>query len=227
MNIPVTEFRNYFEFLSNMYPSPITLGNVTYTCAEAAFQAVKLQDKNQRHIFAGLSGKEAKKLGRKVNLRPDWENIKIDVMRWIISEKFRQNSKIRLPLLRVYEDDLIEGNTWGDTFWGVCNGIGQNWLGKILMEYRDKTYKDYLDQMPNLTGYEIIPKSKVPTCVLDEAKFIYYGFLDAGYTIKKFVWRKGEYYAFEEWDEAPDGDNHHAMFLISSDGDESAQFDLK
>ena len=225
MNIP--EFRNYWEFLSNMYPAPITLGNVTYTCAEAAFQAAKLQDKTTRHIFAGLTGKEAKALGRRVSLRPDWENIKVDVMRWVVSEKFKQNPKIRLPLLRLIEDDLIEGNTWGDTFWGVCNGKGQNWLGKILMEYRDKTYKEYMAQMPNLVGYEVVLKSNVPAAVRDVARRIYYETREAGYEINKYTWRKGEYYAFEEWDKDPCGDESHTMFLISPDGEEHAQFDLE
>ena len=113
MNIPVKEFRNYYEFLSNMFPSPIKLGSVTYTCAEAAFQAVKLKDKNERRIFAKLTGKEAKALGRTVKLRNDWEEIKIDVMRWIVKEKFEQNPNLKLRLFRLLEDDLIEGNTWG------------------------------------------------------------------------------------------------------------------
>ena len=134
----ITEFRGSWYFLSNMCPSPIHLGGVRYSCAEAAFQAVKLADKTARKQFEGLTGPEAKKLGRKVQLRPDWEEIKIDVMRWIVSEKFKQNPMMRIGLLQTRGFELIEGNTWGDTFWGVCNGKGQNWLGRILMEYRDK-----------------------------------------------------------------------------------------
>lgn len=132
-------FRNEYFFLSNMCPSRIVLGGVTYTCAEAAFQAVKLQDKSKRAMFSHISGREAKSLGRKVELRPDWESIKIDVMRWVIREKFNQNLDARIRLYGTSGYELIEANTWGDTFWGVCNGVGQNWLGRILMEYRDTT----------------------------------------------------------------------------------------
>lgn len=129
-------FRGQFAFLSNMYNSPITLGGVTYTCAEAAFQAVKLEDKTQRSQFAGLSGSAAKALGRRVQLRKDWNNIRVDVMRWIIHEKFRQNPILANKLIKTAPNELVEGNTWNDKFWGVCNGQGQNWLGKILMEER-------------------------------------------------------------------------------------------
>lgn len=87
----INKFRNDYWFLSNMSESPITLGGVTYTCAEAAFQAAKLADKKARSMFGGISGSEAKKLGRRVQLRSDWEQIKVDVMRWVIHEKFRQN----------------------------------------------------------------------------------------------------------------------------------------
>jgi len=133
----IAEFRGTYGFLSNMSYSPITIGGVHYFCAEAAFQAVKLADKSARKQFEMLTGPEAKRLGRKVPLRPDWETIKVDVMRWIVAEKFRQNPEMRIRLLMTGHHELVEGNTWNDTFWGVCNGVGQNWLGKILMEYRD------------------------------------------------------------------------------------------
>ena len=228
MNIPVTEFRNYFRFLSNMHPSPIKLGDVTYTCAEAAFQAAKLQDKSMRHIFAGLTGKEAKTLGHRISLRSDWETIKIDVMRWIVKEKFEQNPELKLRLFRLIEDDLIEGNSWGDTFWGVCNGTGQNWLGKILMEYRDTEYKEYLDVMPNLPAHTYIEKKDIPVEVRNVSKRIYYEILDAGYKMTKYRWLKWkDYYVFEEWDEDIRGDKSHTIFLISADGEYSAQFDIK
>lgn len=137
----INEFRNDNFFLSNMYPCKITLGSVTYECAEAAFQAVKLADKSQRKMFAGLNGKQAKALGRKVLLRSDWEAIKIDVMRWVIHEKFNQNADLANKLLNTDPYMLIEGNTWNDTFWGVCRGKGQNHLGQILMAERDRLRK--------------------------------------------------------------------------------------
>lgn len=134
----INSFRGEYAFLSNMHESPITLGGVKYTCAEAAFQAVKLKDKNQRTQFENLSGPAAKALGRRVKLREDWNEIRIDVMRWIIHEKFKQNQMLLKKLISTNNQELVEGNTWNDKFWGVCNGIGQNWLGKILMEERSK-----------------------------------------------------------------------------------------
>lgn len=133
---PITSFRGEYAFLSNMHPSPITLGGVTYTCAEAAFQAAKLADKSKRSMFAGLSGKQAKALGRTINLRSDWEEIKVNVMEWVVKEKFEQNPDLRARLWDTLNKTIIEGNTWGDTFWGVCGGKGRNMLGNILMKYR-------------------------------------------------------------------------------------------
>lgn len=135
-------FRGQFAFLSNMYDAPIKLGGVVYTCAEAAFQAVKLEDKSQRSRFAGLSGSTAKALGRTVQLRKDWNDIRVDVMRWIVHEKFRQNPVLAELLKKTDPHELVEGNTWNDKFWGVCNGQGQNMLGKILMAERDRLWDD-------------------------------------------------------------------------------------
>lgn len=132
-------FRGDYWFLSNMCASRIVLGGVTYTCAEAAFQAVKLSDKSQRATFQNLDGKAAKALGKKIVLRQDWEEIKLDAMRWIVHEKFRQNPYLAKKLLATGEEELVEFNTWYDTFWGVTEKEGgKNWLGKILMEERQR-----------------------------------------------------------------------------------------
>ena len=130
-------FRGEYAFLSNMYPSRIVLGSVTYTCAEAAFQAAKLENKRDRWIFEGLTGQQAKSLGRKILLRADWEEIKLKVMKWVLEEKFAQNFDLFTKLRATEGIELIEDNTWGDTFWGVCNGKGKNWLGELLMLIRD------------------------------------------------------------------------------------------
>ena len=140
-NSMIDSFRGEYAFLSNMYDAPIKLGGVVYTCAEAAFQAVKLEDKSQRVQFAGLSGGAAKTLGRRVHLRKNWNDIRVDVMRWIVHEKFKQNPTLKRKLMNT-SGDLIEGNTWNDKFWGVCNGQGQNWLGRILMAERDRLLED-------------------------------------------------------------------------------------
>ena len=131
----IKSFRNEYAFLSNMYPAPIVVNGLRFTCAEAVFQMMKTKNPEERVRFVNISGKDAKRLGRCVKLRPDWEEIKIKVMRWVIHLKFKEPT-LRQKLLDTGDALLIEGNDWEDTFWGVCNGVGKNWLGKILMEER-------------------------------------------------------------------------------------------
>ena len=133
----ISSFRGEYEFLSNMYHSPIIVNGLKLTCAEALFQMMKTKRPEERIHFINISGPDAKRLGRCVKLRPDWEEIKIDVMRWVIHQKFKEPT-LRQKLLDTGDATLIEGNTWGDQFWGCYYGDGQNWLGKILMDERTK-----------------------------------------------------------------------------------------
>jgi predicted NAD-dependent protein-ADP-ribosyltransferase YbiA (DUF1768 family) len=59
-------------------------------------------------------------------------------MRECLVAKFGQNPELMQLLKDTGDSILIEGNSWGDQFWGVCNSVGKNWLGKLLMEIRDK-----------------------------------------------------------------------------------------
>ena len=69
--------------------------------------------------------------------RPDWKAESISViMSEMIHAKFTQNKDIRIQLVNTYPQTLVEGNTWHDYFWGVCDGQGENWLGRILMAER-------------------------------------------------------------------------------------------
>ena len=81
---------------------------------------------------------EAKKRGRKLDLRPDWEKVKISLMYEICMCKFMQNPTLRDSLLATGNALLVEGNNWGDYFWGKVNGNGENQLGLILMDVREK-----------------------------------------------------------------------------------------
>ena len=74
-------------------------------------------------------------------MRPDWNDIRVDIMRNIVNAKFTQNPDLMNKLLETNDAELLEGNWWKDTFWGICNGEGENNLGKILMEIRDKYKK--------------------------------------------------------------------------------------
>ena len=88
-----------------------------------------------------MNPSEAKRTGRKVKLRPDWEDVKINEMRNIVRAKFSQNPELAEKLIQTGDAHLEEGNTWGDRTWGTVNGSGQNLLGKILMEIRETLKK--------------------------------------------------------------------------------------
>jgi ribA/ribD-fused uncharacterized protein len=119
-----------------MYPCRIFLGDESYICAESAFQAMKCVDPAERLIFSFLDGKSAKRYGRQVKLRSDWEQIKDNVMLEVLKAKFLQNPELLKKLKRT-TGIIREDNTWGDTYWGVCNGVGRNKLGELLMIIRD------------------------------------------------------------------------------------------
>ncbi len=137
----IDSFRGKYDFLSNMYPAPIIVNGLRFSCAEALFQMMKTKNPEERIHFVDISGRDAKRLGRCVKLRPDWEDIKVRVMQWVIHQKFREPT-LRQKLLETDNEPLVEGNTWGDCFWGVCNGRGSNMLGKILMAEREAIKKE-------------------------------------------------------------------------------------
>lgn len=139
---PIDSFRNEYFFLSNMYPCKIHMWIRGKECifdnAEAAFQAHKCEDLNEIDKFIGIDGKTAKRLGRRVKLVPEWNEYRLYAMNAVVYEKFKQNSDIREELFKTVCSELIEGNNWNDTFWGVCRGKGQNNLGRILMQVRTR-----------------------------------------------------------------------------------------
>lgn len=134
----INSFRNENFFLSNMYECDVCYEGIIFSSAEAAFQAAKCADKDEMYSFIGLNGYEAKRKGRTVKLRKDWNDKRVEIMYDIVKSKFTLNPSLRIKLLNTGDKKLIEGNTWGDTFWGVCNGVGKNYLGKILMKVRSE-----------------------------------------------------------------------------------------
>jgi ribA/ribD-fused uncharacterized protein len=106
---------------------------------EHVYQAAKsLDPADWKLIQSQRSASYAKVHGSKLKLRPDWNDIKIEVMREITAAKYDQNPDLFEKLMATKGRMLIEGNHWGDTFWGVCRGKGENHLGRIIMEYRDR-----------------------------------------------------------------------------------------
>ncbi len=134
----IAEFRGSYRWLSNFEYVDVKLNGITYPTTEHAYQAQKTCNEDERRRIAGLStpGK-AKRAGSKVELREGWDDMRVDVMERINRIKYR-NSSLRKKLLDTGDAKLVEGNNWGDTFWGVCNGVGSNKLGRILMKIRDE-----------------------------------------------------------------------------------------
>ena len=132
----INSFRDEYYFLSNFYECSVTYNGLTYKNNEAAFQAQKCINLKDREKFCDLRASESKKLGRRVVLRKDWEDIKIKVMTDIVKAKFEQNEDLQKKLLATEDAYLEEGNTCGDRIWGTVNGVGANNLGEILMNVR-------------------------------------------------------------------------------------------
>lgn len=129
-------------FLSNFWSCPVHVcfpdAGVCYTfpSSEHAFQAAKCPARAAEHLE--LSAGQSKRLGRKVEMRKDWEEIKDEVMYEIVYAKFSQNPSLAEKLLDTEDVLLVEGNTWGDTYWGQVDGVGRNQLGKTLMRVREE-----------------------------------------------------------------------------------------
>lgn len=135
---PIDRFVGFYDFLSNFHPSVLQYNGLTFTTVEHAYQAMKSTDRGYRtHVSHLVSPGEAKKAGRTVQLRADWEDIKYDVMMHFVRMKFTLHYDLRTRLIQTAPRPLVEGNHWGDTYWGVCNGVGQNKLGLILQDVRN------------------------------------------------------------------------------------------
>lgn len=137
----ISFFRDKYAFLSNFYTCMVRYEHINYPTLEHAFQAAKTFDKDIRIKISRLdTAAQAKHIGKKLLLRPDWEKIKQEIMYSLLQIKFR-NSKLKSCLLNTGNIKLIEGNWWGDTYWGVYNGKGKNHLGKLLMKLRKELRK--------------------------------------------------------------------------------------
>lgn len=130
----ISEFKNEYYFLSNYYPCKVVYNGIMFKNTEAAFHAQKNPEKAMSFMF--LNPSNAKREGRQVQLREDWEEVKDNIMYEINLAKFTQNPDLKAKLLATGNEELVEGNTWGDQYWGVAFGYGYNKLGKILMRIR-------------------------------------------------------------------------------------------
>lgn len=135
----IMQFRGRYYFLSNFYPHKFVYDNVEYYNSEAAFQAQKCINEEDKLVLSNMeSPGEAKKYGKTVALREGWEYVKNDIMYSVLMAKFSSDEELKRKLLCTGEEELVEGNTWGDSYWGydLEKNEGKNILGKILMQVR-------------------------------------------------------------------------------------------
>lgn len=142
-----TEIRGFFgayRFLSNFHPSRFRFDGIWYDSSEAAYMAQKTEDIKLRKIIATLTANQAKVIGRNLRLRDGWDDMRLSVMLEVLRAKFsKHNFEIRIHLLDTGDKVLVEENNWGDTFWGVCDGVGENNLGKLLMQVREEIKNEH------------------------------------------------------------------------------------
>ena len=131
-------FRGRYRWLSNFWPAEVILNGMTFGSVEHAYQAAKTLDFDHRRAIAGLAKPgQANRYGRKLKVRDDWQEVKLAVMEDLLRQKF-SHSDLRHKLLDTGKAYLEESNAWGDHWWGVCNGVGANHLGRLLMTIRNE-----------------------------------------------------------------------------------------
>lgn len=142
----INKFSGNYKFLSNFYPAQVSYEGIIYPTVEHAYVAAKTCDfsfKKQISNLTSTQAGKAKRMGRKIKLRPDWEKVKDEIMLNLLRRKF-DKPILRGNLLATGYQDLIEGNYWHDNYWGSCfcdkciRSPGHNKLGKLLMQVREE-----------------------------------------------------------------------------------------
>ena len=140
----INKFEGKYAFLSNFYASVVQEDGITYPTIEHYFQAQKtLNPFERKEIAAAATPGQAKRAGRNVTLREDWEEVKDDVMLQGLRLKFNIEELANM-LIATGDAALVEGNWWCDNTWGSCacpkceNTVGENRLGKLLMQVREE-----------------------------------------------------------------------------------------
>jgi ribA/ribD-fused uncharacterized protein len=146
----VLGFRGPYRLLSNFARTPVTVDGVTYRTLEHAFQAAKTDDPTDRLAVMAIRSPAAARLrGQSVALRPDWDDQRLAVMARLLRAKFR-DARLAAALLATGTGHLVEENTWGDRYWGVCAGRGDNHLGRLLMTLRGELLANLGPRQPGV-----------------------------------------------------------------------------
>lgn len=137
----ITSFSGEHRFLSNFWPCDVAWKGIRFPTVEHAYVAAKTDSKDDvTQILAMNSPGEVKRFGRNIQIRPSFNKEKLLIMNNLVTQKFKDPELICL-LRSTCDVSIIEGNTWGDRFWGQCPiGEGENHLGKILMNIRDNLF---------------------------------------------------------------------------------------
>lgn len=143
----ITGFFNEYRWLSNFWPCEIEYEGVIFPSLEHAYQAAKSLDPKVRETIRACDkpGK-AKRLGKTVVMRPDWDRVKVEIMKTLVAQKFKDPT-LRTKLLETGTKVLVEENQWGDRVWGAVWDadhkvlVGDNLLGRIIMSVRDEIRK--------------------------------------------------------------------------------------
>jgi ribA/ribD-fused uncharacterized protein len=135
----ITSFSGTYGWLSNFHPSTVEVDRENYATVEHAYQASKTFDHaHRRRIREATRPADARRIGRTISLRADWQTARLSVMADLLRQKFAADTPLAALLVATGDYELVEGNTWGDHFWGVCRGRGENHLGRLLMARRDE-----------------------------------------------------------------------------------------
>lgn len=134
----ILSFSGVHRFLSNFHQCVVVLDGIKYPSVEHAYQAAKTLDLLIRNeILLCPTPAAAKRMGKLFAIRPDWDQVKLGIMEDLLKQKF-EHQNLKLALLATEDQEIIEGNYWNDTFWGVCKGKGANHLGRLLMKVREE-----------------------------------------------------------------------------------------
>lgn len=139
-------FNGEYRFLSNFYPSMVRFDGDDYPTVEHAYQAAKTFNPHEReYVRTRSTPAAAKRAGKEFfRMRPDWDDVKVQIMESLLRHKFVGYHDLSRKLYKTEDKYIEETNTWGDTFWGVCNGKGQNVLGNLLMKVRNEIRPLYI-----------------------------------------------------------------------------------
>lgn len=132
--------------MSNFTEVIVELDGIDYPSVENAYQASKTINKDERKQFENITSGQAKRAGKKVDVRNDWDKVKLEIMEDLNRQKYNQEP-FKSKLIQTGNQIIQEGNTWGDTFWGICRGVGKNNLGKIIMKIRSELQNNDLTNL--------------------------------------------------------------------------------